>query len=216
MRFSRLVVPLLTLLLVGAARAGEPFSVSPTDLARALPYTNWSGKGYGVTIARHFRGAAQEKLLARAEAIYPARDEILAASKSKNGRLSATDRAATDLWWWSDFDGVRLPYAVTSGAVHYYRQKVHEFRRGDFRASKGIKMTSASLKYDSSIEPRDSFTQGERVFENVWVARLKLEWSQYCGNVCAMGFSRERTVVMSQEGAVLSVSGDGAESVIVS
>lgn len=167
-------------------------------------------------IFRKFDGAQQEKLLRVAEAIYPARANVLAAGKKMRGTLSATDKTTKDLWWWNDFDGVRLPYAITTSAVVYYRQKIREFRGGDFKATRGIKMFSANMKYVSDIKYHVDFTQGKRKFRGVYVVKMQLIWEQTCGSVCGMYFNRERTVVLSKNGNVLAVSGDGAESVIVS
>ena len=206
----------------GTARAdeGAPANdltlVSPTDLAIRLPATNWRGERYRVEISRKYNGEKENRLLQRAEATYPAKSVVVAAAKAKRIKLSEVERDANFLWWLGEFDGVRTPYAITTGAVIYYRQKIREFRGGDFRATRGLKMFSASLKYVSCIEHAAKFTQGKLVFRNVYVARMELQWDQVCGNLCAMGFDRKRIVIMKADGAVLSVIGDEKGSVIVS
>ena len=131
-------------------------------------------------IFRKFDGAQQEKLLRIAESVYPRKSDVLAAGKKRNGSLSAQDQADKNLWWWNDFDGVRLPYAITTSSVVYYRQKIRGFRSGDFSGSHGIKMIYAHMKYVADIAPLAEFNLNKTTFRDVYVVQMKLDWKQYC------------------------------------
>ena len=187
------------------------YTISNADLAIALANTDWKNERYRVQIFRKFKNSREEELMRIAEATYPPHQSVV-----ESDRSSEADKKAPNLWWHGDFDGVRLPYAITTSAVIYYRQKIREFRAGDFKGSNNIEMLSAHMKYVSSIEYRTTYQADKRELRDVYLVKMQLDWSQFCGGTCAMAFNRQRTVVLSKAGAVFWVDGDGAQSVIVS
>jgi len=192
-----------------AARAVETSSVAgvavaaPTPPAFLVPDQETDDGSYVVQVRRSFATEAEAELIRRAEAERPVRDVPGAVG-------------AGQAWWFHDFDGVRIAWAVTDGALQYYVALVAAFRAADFSTTHGLAMTQASVKYEASVESAARFEFGDRVFENVRLVRLSLGWSQYCGGECAMGFHKERVVVFGADGAVQAVLLDGEAAYIVS
>ena len=148
---------------------------------------------YTILLQRLAGSAQERKLLDLAEA---------AASQASPG---------SGTWWKGEFDGTRIPVAVTSEAVHYYLEKLDDFENGRwFTTSHGIEMLSAKLEYRASIAPAQF--SGQPAYR----ADLDLKWFQHCGNLCALGFDKRRTVWLSPAGEILKIEGDGATDAIVS
>lgn len=201
------------------AFAAEPaapdagYFISEPDLALNIidikpPYT--------MEIKRIADSPQAAQMLKKAEAVYPRRETVLAAAKNAHFKLRQTPDAKESLWWSSAFDGVRIPYALTAGAVVYYQNLMEAFTQNDFSGSANIKMTRASLKYTASIKLYHEWKQGKQTFKNVYVADMTLNWSQVCGRECAMGFAKTRIVVLGQDGSIRAVFGDGNAGVAVS
>ena len=77
-------------------------------------------------------------------------------------------------------------------------------------------MQGSSLSYSASVSKMDRYAAGGQELADVYVVRMFLSWSAYCGPLCAMGFNKSREVVVSNDGTVLAVSGDGTPGVEVS
>jgi hypothetical protein len=188
--------------------------VSKPDMALKIPAVNWHDAHYSIQISRQFHGAREERLLRKAEAVYPAKAKVLADSEKSFVRILESDRKAKALWWCGRFDGVRLPYAVTAASALYYYNTIQQFRRGNFGAANGIQMNSAHLSYAASIKHQELIVVDKKAFGNVYVATLRLSWSHSCGSMCGMSFDRTRTVVLDPSGRI-AVEGDGIKKVSV-
>jgi len=170
---------------------------------------------FTASVHRHFADANEERLLRIAEETYPSPDAILAVA----GRLASKQdlRKEKRLWWYDEFDGVRLPYAVTMDGVRYYLALIQAVARGDSGQTGGIPMKRAKFSYTASISSRPStLSRDGRVFRDVYTVDLRLSWSNYCGSLCACSFDLNRTVVLRADGTVLCVFGDQKPMVIVS
>ncbi|MCB1025894.1 MAG: hypothetical protein KDB79_15975 [Acidobacteria bacterium] len=169
---------------------------------------------YKVSIKRDFTGPKQERMLNIAEVVYPKAKTIETACNPH----FRSERNLDSKFRWScgAFDGTFTPFTITKGAVAYYLDLLSQFRRNDFQNSRGIVMSSASLSYHSSIRFVKAYRVAQKKLKNVYVISMKLSWSQYCGRLCAMGFNKERTVVLNNKGRVLEVEGDGGASMWVS
>lgn len=194
----------------------DGYYLSAEDLALSLPTSIADTSGdHKVLIERRFGSPEEERLLRIAEALYPPRDTLEAAiqrAKFKVGDLPDDG----DLWWSSSFDGIRLPFAITGKAVRYYLGLTDSFERGDFEGSKGIRMESSYFRYTATIDRQETFELSGLSLEDVYVVRLRLSWSNYCGLLCALGLEHSRVVVLSPDGEVLRVSGDREAAVFVS
>ena len=70
------------------------------------------------------------------------------------------------------------------------------------------KAPSASMLYSGVVSRRSSFEYDGQSFRDVVVAELLLEWEEWCGFHCGVGFTHRRSVVFDQRGTVVAVLGD--------
>jgi hypothetical protein len=171
-------------------------------------------RAFEATVNRTFSSPEEERLLRIAEETYPPVEAVLSILDSrKSGDLSQEKR----LWWYGDFDGVRLPYAVTMDAVRYYLGLLQAMGRGDSTATRGLRMKRASFSYHAHVSSLVSaYSRNGRVFHDVYIVEMGLKWSNYCGSLCACWFDLDRTVILRRDGTVLCVFGDRKPRVIVS
>jgi hypothetical protein len=172
-------------------------------------------RAFVAKVNREFRNPTEERLLRIAEETYPPTKAVLLVTDQRSDRktLSMEKR----LWWYGDFDGVRLPYAVTMDAVRYYLGLVQAMGRGEPTESNGIRMKACNFSYSAHVSPGPtSIARDGREFQGVYVVDLKLEWMNYCGTTCACMFHLDRTVVLRADGTVLCVFGDRRPMVVVS
>ena len=204
------VLLLFLLATTTTAQHGQTFIIDDEDLAHPLTFKelNRSGK-HEVKIVRRFADEREERLLQIAEATYPAESQVKEHSKRPPEAGQANER----LWWCSSFDGVRIPFAITKGAVAYYLDVSTEF--GKTKARDPF-MKSSHLTYSASLARKETYRVGTSVFTNVYVVSMELGWSQYCGSLCAMAFGASRKVVLNEEGKVLAVENDNCAPTIVS
>ncbi|HEV8325711.1 MAG TPA: hypothetical protein VG389_29140 [Myxococcota bacterium] len=196
------------------ARSSAPSGLA--DCLSALPVTLDLPAPFEVQVRRDAGGPDQARALCLAEAAYPPRADVLAAIDGAHFKLGAVPSDAR-LWWYSAFDGVRLAYAVTGDALRYYLDLTTAFARGE-RAPAGaaVKMLASRLEYAATVRRARTFTRDGRTFADVWVVEMRLDWRDYCGPLCAMGFGKTRTVVLSAAGEVLALFGDGPAAAVVS
>ena len=57
--------------------------------------------------------------------------------------------------------------------------------------------------------------EGNR-FEDVYVIEMDLSWTDVCGNLCALWFSKKRTVILAPDGRLRALFGDGVTTFMVS
>lgn len=173
------------------------------------------GRAFVADVHRNVRNSERERLIRIAEETYPRAEAILPIADSRPGAeaLQKEER----LWWYGEFDGVRLPYAVTMDAVRYYLGLVQAMGRGDTTQTKGFRMKRVEFSYHANISDRPvTYSRDGRVFKDVYVVDMGLRWSNYCGPVCACSFNLDRTVVIRRDGTVLCVFGDRKPMVVVS
>jgi len=191
-------VSLLLIALIGGCDRyptgpSEPPSnyLSLKDFALLLPDTLVDSTGsHDARVARKFADHDEERLLRAAESTYP---PTACVPDGKGGSI--------DQWWLAEFDGIKVDKHVTRGALAYYLETISRFQAGDFGGA--IAMQASSLSYESSIEWKKSVVVENVTYHGVYVAVIRLDWYQVCGNVCGMGFSRTRTVVMTRRGDVI-------------
>jgi hypothetical protein len=121
-----------------------------------------------------------------------------------------------EIWWFASFDGVRIPYALTRASVAYYLRLTEAFRTGDFDSVGTFPMQSSSVEYTATINRRPDFVYEGNHFEDVYVVEMDLSWSDVCGNLCGLWFSKKRVVVLSLDGNLRAVFGDGVTTFMVS
>ena len=204
-----------------APRPPENYSrIEPVPLPDALEEDHLDGR-FNIDIDRQYRGDRERELLEMAESLLPDPEVIAAAADSAleghddpagNWRRMYENAASIpgDRWWWIRYDGVLLPFALTGPTVVHYMERVRELaaipnpfiREGEYTPPH-----RAWLEYDAVVVPtRD----GGHIVE------LTMEWSFWCGRLCALGFTHTRTVEFDAEGDVVSIMGDRPTRYIVS
>lgn len=123
--------------------------------------------------------------------------------------------AGTNQWWYNVADGIRLPYAITGAGLAYYLELAKNIRRGR-NPVPGLTINSAELTYTAEAAFQDTLTIGADLLHDVIIVRLTLRWGSYCGDLCSLSFSKVRRVVLTHDGRVIQVEGDGLAPGLVS
>jgi hypothetical protein len=180
------------------------------------------------SILRRAGSPSDARLIAAAEQLYPSQDVIIASAAMADERnrllgtssgvsvskLEVTQRAAglpVDRWWLDSIDETWIPFAVTAGAVNYYRCRLHDYAAG--RGLFGFGATKSADHGSLSYTAR-AVASAERGAARV--VKLELRWTYWCGSLCAMEFVHTRRVFFDASGKVIRIEGDGRPTVIVS
>ena len=174
-------------------------------------------RSYTKLIERNSDNSFEAELITKAESYYPPREEVVDAAK-----WSGMEVPETDFWYYNYFDGVMIPYCITTEAIDYYSSLIDEFNAN----KEDVFFYTAEFTYSASVTFHDAYTSpdknsiGENVepqsFESVYVVTLDLYWMDYCGPLCAMWIEKQRIAVFNESGNLLEVFMDGTTSVAVS
>lgn len=205
----------LTMLLVlSAGCAGSAVAQLPSGYSRdstvVLPDTLHEvlrGGRFRIIIDRRADSARERELLSVAESLIPPTDSIeAAASRMRSASwvidfADATHRTGPR-WWWREWDGIWLPYALTGEAIAEYVRNVRTLSTSPnpfARHNPGVEHR-AFLEYAATVTalPAD---EGYR-------AELNVRYYFYCGPRCALSFTHTRVVVFDARGTVVRVEGD--------
>lgn len=164
---------------------------------------------YPILIKREYSSPDEEKLLAKAEALYKNPEKVEAELLTQWGYIAQESVILPDgkpKWWSGSFSTILATDVVTTEAVLYYYNISHAFRNNQGYVNGNLfKFLSSSLKYDASIKKMDVYERAGRSFRNVYVANMTLTWGQVCGGLCGSGFTRNKIVVMSQSGEIFEM-----------
>jgi hypothetical protein len=228
MRLISTVALLVTALALAGllASCGNTGSVSPDakgewyisarDAKIDLPESSYSEGNYRAEIVRQYKDEKELKLLRTAESTYPKRQRVEDAGATAPFRKPDEPPTGEDLWWVSSFDGVRIPYAITSAAVLYYYEQVRALGVRDAAIAGSKETHSCGMHYVGNVNHHEQFEVEGKSFPECYVVTMELKWSRRCGNVCGMWFTKKRTVVLDLKGDVLAVFQDGTADVAVS
>jgi hypothetical protein len=196
----------------------KPFIYSLTSREIEVVYRglgeDTASRAFVATIHRTFQTPAEERLLRIAEETYPPSKAIALFADERLDRKAL--RREKRLWWYDQFDNVRIPFAVTGDAVRYYVALAQAFGSGDTARTHRWRMKHCQFEYSATVSRVPRFARYGREFDDVYVVEMKLSWFNYCGPVCALSFHLDRTVVLRADGTVLCVFGDRKPSIIVS
>jgi hypothetical protein len=161
-------------------------------------------------------GTLDRRLLERAEHVYPAEEAIerAGAVDAGGGHVRAMAEASTlpgDRWWWRDWDGVLLPYALTAAAVEHFIDRVRDLSV----------QPNPAAQYEPSVEHRASVEYTATAVrtsdpEAPFQVDMRVHFRLYCGRLCALSFTHSRTVLFGADREVLRVFGDGPPTYVVS
>jgi len=147
------------------------------------------------------------RLTQLAESLLPPRDIVEAAAAVAWGGIEPIPQVS-DLWWTEEFDGIRLPYAITGPTVRYYLDLSEAWRNGDFSGSRGLTVEWSSFDYEASCSYFEKYHYGATQYEEVYVVRLKLKWESRGGEHGGVWFDKERVAIFASNGDPLAVFGD--------
>jgi hypothetical protein len=192
----------------GVASMPPGYFLDPIQANAARPADRVAGDGdFRLFIRRKYEDKLGEHLLDIAEATYPPREAIIDRAIERE-LVIGSDSARTSLWW-EDGAGVsRIPYAVTAGAVAHYLALTDRFRDHNFRGAWDRNLFWTDFKYEASIERRGSYSLEDTTLADVYVAEMSLAWSFDDGTFVPVCLAH-RIVVLTRDGKVLYVSGDG-------
>ncbi|MFH1744109.1 MAG: hypothetical protein ABIH23_34330 [bacterium] len=165
------------------------------------------------------RVAANEneyRLIRAAENFYPPREEVLESIKTASFKIKTIPTEDVRLWWCSEFDGVRIPYAITKDAIDYYVSVVRALQKGDFSVCNGIHQKASRFRYSVGVTFHEHYEYEDQTFENVHVISMKMLMFTYGGPICAMSFEKERIVILDKDCRIICVYGDGKTPTSVS
>ncbi|WP_321370281.1 hypothetical protein [uncultured Draconibacterium sp.] len=174
-------------------------------------------RSYTKLIERNSDNSFEAELITKAELYYPPREDLIAATE-----WSGMEVPETAYWYYNSFDGVLIPFCITTDAIDYYTTLIDEFNAN----KEDVFFYTAEFTYSANVEFHDSYTSpnensnGESVepqnFDSVYVVTLDLYWMDYCGPLCAMWIEKQRIAVFNESGDLLEVFMDGTISVPVS
>jgi len=216
-----LIIPLSSYT-TASDQLGKPFP-GPTIDTHAARITNHeielvypgigqdtTARAFVATVRRDFQNPEQEKLLRIAEETYPPTKAVASIAGGMGKYLLKEKR----LWWYGECDGARLAYAVTMDAVRYYLTLTQSLGRGELAHGFGIKRSKFSYSASVSSVPQ-TYSSKTQVFHGVYVARMRLEWSDYVGPLGICSYRLDRTVILRPDGTVLWIGGDQRPMVAV-
>jgi hypothetical protein len=184
------------------------YFVDSTQVTEDLPIDREEADGdFTLSIHRKYEDALGARLLEVAEATYPPRDSLIIRAIER-GTEVGSDSARTPLWWIDGLGVSRVPYAVTAGALRHYVGLTEKFRRHNFWGAWDHNLFWTELRYGASISHRDQYYAEDSTFTNVYVAEMNLAWG-FDDGTFAPEFLVHRVVVLSPDGTVISVEGDG-------
>jgi hypothetical protein len=192
----------------GVASMPPGYFLDPTQARATRPANRVTADGdFRLSIHRTYDDEVGAHLLGIAEATYPPREAIIDRAIERE-LVIGSDSARTALWW-EDGAGVsRIPYAVTAGAVAHYVALTDRFRDHNFRGAWDRNLFWTDFKYEASVERRDSYSLEDTTLADVYVAEMSLAWSFDDGTFVPVCLAH-RIVVLTRDGKVLYVSGDG-------
>jgi len=173
-------------------------------------------RSYKKSIERIANSDFAASLIEKAENYYPPREEV---AQIASPWIEVPD---SGYWYYNDFDGVYIPFAITSDAVIYYSGLIDTFNAN----KKDVFFITANFNYQAKVTFYENYSSpdinshGDTVipedFNSVYVVELALKWNQYCGNLCAMWIDKKRIAVFNPSGELLKVFLDGEIRVPVS
>jgi hypothetical protein len=166
------------------------------------------GPRYIVRIDRNFSSPQEENLILIAENTYPSPEDVVELYPVGTD----PDDLPENVWWYFDDDETfRLPYAITTGAIEHYTQKVYDDEANQvLPESAPFPGALERLIYSATIQHFPTIADGTgEIFTNAYRVTMQFDWKN-SEEINARGaFHRYRKVFLTPEGQVLKVEGDG-------
>ncbi|HEV2223627.1 MAG TPA: hypothetical protein VGR84_11550 [Candidatus Acidoferrales bacterium] len=178
------------------------------DMDINLPETSEMNGPFKIYIARSFADPREDTLLRKAEAVYP-RGALHPQGPTIRGDssspLCSQDHTTTlPRWGGCGNDDIEMTDIVTASAVRYYYDLTLLARKNPHLPS-GFTALGSSMKYNAGIKFFIDYSHRKDTWHGVYVADLTLKWGFMCGELCGVGFTRNKIVVLDAEGNVLAM-----------
>jgi hypothetical protein len=191
-----------------AATLPPGYYLDPAQAAEERPIDRVESDGdFTLSIHRKYQGPLEARLLGIAESIYPPRDRLVNRAIEDATEIGS-DSTRAPLWWCDGVGVSRVPYAVTAGALEHYTDLTDRFRAHNFRGAWDHNLFWTEFRYEASIELHGHYYMEDSTASNVYVAEMSLAWSYDDGTFVPVSLAH-RIVVLSRDGDVISVEGDG-------
>ena len=185
--------------------ANASWFVHEPDMIVELPPTSDPDGPLKIQISRSFLDSNEEVMLRKAEAVYSGPSKMVAdVFKDLHYWADNVPEEMAPIWGTVGNARIQSTEVVTARAVRYYYDLALAAKANPHLAT-GLDVMSIGLRYDSAIKHFDRYSHGENTFENVYVADLTLQWSFMCGDLCGMGFTRNKLVVLDAKGDVIAM-----------
>lgn len=174
------------------------------DLSIDLPETSDTNGPFKIQIARSFANRWEETLLSKAEAVYLGPTAMI--HDLLSARLCDADlrKEKAAVWGACGNDNIEMTRVVTARAVRYYYDLALLAQKNPHLPS-GFTAQALSVEYGAAIKLLPEYHHAQDVFHDVYVADLNLKWSFVCGGLCGVGFTRNKVVVLDQQGNILAM-----------
>lgn len=163
---------------------------------------------FTLAIRRDYTNMTEERLLGIAEATYPPRDDVIWLSVLHRTEIGP-DTTDAPLWWYDGVGVHRVPYAVTAGALEYYLKLTDRMRAHNFWGTFAHPLFWTDLNYKASLTHYDEYYANGEQYRDIYVAEITLGWGYDEGTFVPISRSH-RIVILTIDGEVLMVDGDGA------
>jgi hypothetical protein len=149
-------------------------------------------------------------MLRKAEAVYPGPSKMVEDAFRQLGYWAQENpEEMAPMWGMRVNDNIQSTDVVTARAVRYYYDLTLAARH-DPHLPSGLNAVSTNLQYEAVIKHFEQYAHNKDTFENVYVVDLTLKWGFTCGPLCGMGFTRNKLVVLDNEGNVVVMYLDAA------
>lgn len=218
----RLYISVVALALTNApVLAQSPTGYHRTPVVALPEFINDSlaGGRFTLLIDRRTSSAEEKQALEIAESTVPdaaeiERDAALEKLSAVSERLGRAALMPGERWWWDSFDDVLTPYAVTGASVTYYANRIREraAQPNPFTQFSEGRPHNGSFQYRAHVTTLSPEANGGAAF----LVHLELSWRYWCGMLCAVSFGKGRDVMISSDGRVIQIRGDGKPMLAVS
>lgn len=173
---------------------------------------------YTKQIERIYSNDFEKNLITIAESIYPPRDSVLSVTPPELLPFIPD----SNYWFYQTFDGVVIPYAITSEAIIYYSEIIDTLKsRQNSFIYKAVFSYSAKVTFNNiyifeGIDPMTGLPLQSETFNDVYVISMDLSWDHYCGPECGLYIDHKRIVVFDNQGNLIKIFYDGEIPIMVS
>ncbi len=189
------------------APPGYYYAAQTVMLPDSLTEVSLGGR-FQISVTRVVGDSVDRALIEEAERLVPVKGSIESAATAiaSSGDAHAFEEASSrsgDRWWWRDWDGTLLPFALTASAVDHYIERVRNLSA----------QPNPFAKYNPGVRHRASMQYTARVRRTTvesapFQVELNLRFAYSCGRLCALYFTHSRTVEFDARGRAVRVVGD--------